>query len=39
VFVPWWFLGEKGESEGEEELIDSFVNPERNVELEAIEHG
>ena len=30
------FLGEKGESEGEEKLIDPFVNPERNVELEVI---
>ena len=33
--MPRWFLG-KGESEGEEKLIDPFVNPERNVELEVI---
>ena len=30
------FLGEKGESEGEEKLTDPFVNPERNVKLEVI---
>ena len=39
VHVPRQFLGEKGESEGEEKLIDPFMNPERNVELEAIERG
>ena len=36
VRVPRWSLGKKGESEGEEKLIDPFVNPERNVELEVI---
>ena len=30
------FLGEKGESEGEEKLIDPFTNLEHNVELEVI---
>ena len=36
IRVPRQFLGEKGESEGEEKLTDPFVNPERNVELEVI---
>ena len=36
--MPWWFLSERGGERGGG-LIDPFVNPERDVELETVAGG
>ena len=36
--MPWWFL-RKREGKRVGELIDPFMNPERNVELEVARGG
>ena len=39
VRVSQWFLGERRVEQGRAELTDSFINPRRDVELEAFQHG